>query len=335
MRQAKLIHDREFVVEDADEPPHAEGEVLVRVSFVGVCGSDLHVYLGHHPKVSAPVVLGHECAGTVYWAPEDAGLDVGTPVTFTPLVPCKSCSHCRLNKPNICLNRQVIGFQRPGGLSDVVSVPTENVIPLPSGFDLRRGALCEPLAVAVHATSLADIAPDQPVAITGAGPIGLLVGMYAREAYRADLQFVEINPHRTDFAEGLGFEVASAASELDRALGSQRQSVVFDCTGRPEVVNSVMDLLPAPAEIVLVGTFKHSQAIGLHFMGRYETRIVGSQMYTMEDMVGAVETLADSNGQTYERLISDKAFPLEHVREAYEEAIDPADGVKVQIMVDR
>lgn len=335
MRQAVLVNDREFAIRDTNEPPYAPGEVLIRVSCVGVCGSDLHVYSGRHPKVRSPVVLGHECAGTVCWAPEEVGLEVGAPVTFSPLVPCKTCAHCRLNRPNICLNRQVIGFQRPGGLADVVSVPAENVIPLPEGFDLRKGALCEPLAVAVHAASLVEIARDQPVVVTGAGPIGLLVGMHAREAYGADVHFVEINPHRTEFAEDLGFEVVSAVSELDRALGSRHQAVVFECTGRPEVVGSVMDLVPAPAGVVLVGTFERSQTMGLHFMSRYETRVVGSQMYTMADIERAVVTLAGSNGQTYERLISSKVFPLEHVREAYEEALNPAYSVKVQISVER
>ncbi|WP_273846788.1 zinc-dependent alcohol dehydrogenase [Rubrobacter calidifluminis] len=335
MRRVVLTGTRNFTITETVEPSRMPDEVLVAVSIVGVCGSDLHVFLGRHPRVRAPVVLGHECAGRVYWAPEDTGLEVGEPVTFTPLVPCKVCAHCRLNRPNICLNRQVIGFQRPGGLADIVSVPVENVIPLPEGFDLRKGALCEPLAVAVHAASLVGIARDQPVVVTGAGPIGLLVGMHAREAYGADVHFVEINPRRTEFAEDLGFEVVSAVSELEWALGSRHQAVVFECTGRLEVVSSLMDLVPAPAAVVLVGTFERSQDMGLYLMSRYETRVVGSQMYTMADIERAVSILSGSNGQIYGRLISSKVFPLEHVREAYEEALNPAYSVKVQVSVER
>lgn len=146
-----------------------------------------------------------------------------------------------------------------------------------------------------------------------------------------DVRFVEKDPRRADFARELGFETAAAVPALSVAGGGR--PIVFECTGRAEVVEAALDLVPAPREIVLVGTFEGTAGIGPQRLARYETRVVGSQMYTREDVVRAVDALASPGGAGYARLVSAHDYPLEDVGQAFEAAAGAGDGVKVQVVI--
>ena len=334
MKQALLTGTREFSVEDTDIPVRQEeSDVLVEVTSVGICGSDLHVYLGNHPKVKPPVVLGHECVGTVYEAAEGTGLHPGAPVAVMPLIGCGSCAHCLQNQPNVCEDRKVIGFQEPGGLAGIIKVPSNNLVPLPETAVPRRFVLFEPLAVAAHAVSLASIDPKHPVWITGAGTIGLLIALYLRDVFGMESQFVENNDNKRHITERLGFHSATDVAGL-RKTSSTSRPVVFECTGNLGLLNSVMGALPAPSEVVVIGTFEREASTSVAGLLRYETRVLGSQMYTIEDIKRAVEVLSDPSGARYKKLITDRHFSLGDVEAAFEESLNPTgESVKVQIEV--
>lgn len=333
MKQAMLIENEKFAVRNVPLPETVPGEVLVKVSTVGVCGSDLHVYLGHHPRVKAPVVLGHECTGTICGSVPGTSLTEGTPVAIMPLIGCGECVHCKLNEPNLCLNRKVIGFQRPGGLAEVISVPLSNVIPLPEHLDLRLGAMYEPLAVIVHATRVTAMTPDTQVFITGAGTIGLLTALYLRHTGNYDIYLVEINPKRKQFAESLGFRVVTDIQALNDAANGKERPVVFECTGNLGVLEAALNLAPSPREVNIISTFEKSKTLGIHSFCRFETKIVGSQMYTRRDIDRAIEELSGSHQGEYAKLIVNKVFTLDEVQQAFAEAISSTDGVKVMIRV--
>ena len=334
MEQAVLTGTKKFSIEDSDIPVRREeNDVLVEITSVGVCGSDLHVYLGHHPKVTSPVVLGHECVGTVYEAAEGSGLLPGAPVAVMPLIGCGSCAHCLQNQPNVCANRRVIGFQEPGGLAGIIRAPSNNLVPLPKTLPTKRAILFEPLAVAAHAVSLANIEAGRPVWITGAGTIGLLVGLYLRNVFDVESQFVEINDNKRHLAERLGFRCATDVTDL-LDPSSDLRPVVFECTGNLGLLESVMGILPAPSEVIAIGTFEGEASISVPMLLRHETRVAGSQMYTIEDIRRAVEVLSGPSGVRYEELIADRHFSLGDAEAAFEEALNPTgEGVKVQIKV--
>ncbi|MGM7721753.1 zinc-dependent alcohol dehydrogenase [Metabacillus sp. Hm71] len=333
MKQAMLIREKEFEIQEVGMPVKKKEEVLVRVSSVGICGSDLHVYAGHHPKVKAPIVLGHECTGIIAETLEGTELKAGTPVAIMPLIGCGQCQHCLKNKPNICINRQVIGFQRSGALAETISVPVDNIITLPKNFDLRTGIMYEPLSVIIHAAKLAEITNRRDVLITGAGTIGLLTGTYLRDTYDLNIIFLEINPNRIEFAKKLGFQVVTNIAQCSEELQTPQRPIVFECTGNLKVFEGLMEMHPAPSKVIIVSTFEKTNMYGLHALCRYETSLIGSQMYTMEDVEEAIQILGSSKKKSYEALVVKKKFSINNVQEAYEESIQSTDGVKVIIDV--
>jgi threonine dehydrogenase-like Zn-dependent dehydrogenase len=333
MKQAMLVSEKAFEIQEVAMPVQNKEEVLVQVSSVGICGSDLHVYAGHHPKVKAPIVLGHECTGIIAETIEGTELKAGTSVAIMPLIGCGQCQHCLRNKPNICINRQVIGFQRPGALAEKISIPVDNIIPLPKYFDLRTGIMYEPLSVIIHAAKLAEVTDRRDVLITGAGTIGLLTGTYLRDTYDLNIIFLEINPNRIAFAEKLGFQVVTNIDQFTDRLQTPQRPLVFECTGNLKLFEALMEMQPAPSKIVIVSTFEKTNMYGLHTLCRYETALIGSQMYTLEDVEEAIEILGSSKKKSYEELIVKKRFSIDEVQEAYEESIQSTDGVKVIIDV--
>ena len=136
---------------DVADPSAAAGDHLIRVEAVGICGSDMHAYLGHDARRPAPLILGHEAAGVVVGGPRD-----GMRVTVNPLVTCGRCPACTSARENLCPHRQIISMQpREGAFAQFVTMPEQNLVEVPQDVTLSKAALAEPLAVSWHAVRLA------------------------------------------------------------------------------------------------------------------------------------------------------------------------------------
>jgi threonine dehydrogenase-like Zn-dependent dehydrogenase len=137
---------------EKEDPQPGPGEILIRVGFAGICGSELNGYLGHNSLLVPPLVFGHEFAGTVaaVGPGASAGLTKGQTVTVNPLVGCGRCKPCTTGMSNRCTSRKLIGAHFPGGYAEYVKVPAANVVPLPAGMPIRTGAMTEPAAVGVR-----------------------------------------------------------------------------------------------------------------------------------------------------------------------------------------
>ena len=159
---------------DQADPIAKAGEELVRIQYSGICGSDMHAFLGHDARRPTPIILGHEASGTIVGGPRD-----GTLVTINPLNGCGTCHACRSGKPNICLGRQIISMPpRPGAFAELVAIPSENLLVVPRAELLQSAALTEPLACSWHAARLGLRLQDDPVetlscVVLGGGAIGL------------------------------------------------------------------------------------------------------------------------------------------------------------------
>ena len=155
-------------------PPESMGENLIRVEAVGICGSDMHAYLGHDDRRPAPLILGHEAAGTVLEGPMK-----GKRVTVNPLVSCGTCEACQEMRSNLCPGRQIISMPpRDGAFAEYLRMPTANLIEVPENFEIEKAALAEPLAVCWHAVRLACDQVVRPIEkshclVIGGGAIGL------------------------------------------------------------------------------------------------------------------------------------------------------------------
>src|SRR3990172_8606384 len=191
MRVARLHAAGDVRLHDEPEPSPGTGETLVRVSAVGLCGSDLHWFSAAgigDAVLTKPLVLGHELAGVT---------DSGQRVAVDPAIPCEACEFCREGNSNLCARLRFAGHAtEDGGLREALAWPSRRLVPLPPSLSHSDGAMLEPLGVAIHAVDLGKIRLGMRVGVFGCGPIGLLVVQVARAAGATEVVVTEPLPHR-------------------------------------------------------------------------------------------------------------------------------------------
>jgi L-iditol 2-dehydrogenase len=246
----------------ADEPaPVAEpGHTLVRVTAVGLCGSDLHWFteagIGD-ALLDRPLVLGHEFAGVISGGPRD-----GERVAVDPAMPCEHCPTCRTGWRNLCPNVAFAGHgEVDGGLREYLTWPTDLLVPLPANLSDVEGALLEPLGVAVHALDLAKPRIGMAVGVFGCGPIGLLLIQLARAAGAGVVVAADPLPHRRTAAERAGADAvwdptgltSAELTALVAATTGLGVDVAFEVAGTDPAVESAMVATRPGGRVVLVG----------------------------------------------------------------------------------
>jgi L-iditol 2-dehydrogenase len=215
---------------------------LIRVTAVGLCGSDLHWYaeggIGD-ATITSPLVVGHEFAGVIEGGPAH-----GRRVAVDPAIPCETCTSCRSGYRNLCPYVRFAGHDRlDGGLQEMIAWPTELLHALPDGVSDSDGAMLEPLGVALHAFDLGHLHLGGTVAVVGCGPIGLLLIQLARLAGASTIIAVEPLPHR-----------AEAAGRFGAVLTENAQAdVVFEVAGNDDAVDTALELARPGGRVVLVG----------------------------------------------------------------------------------
>ena len=189
----------EVVSEEKAVPAAGAGEVLIKVAYAGICGSDMFIYQGTHPRAQAPLVMGHEFSGVI-----EAGhptLAKGTPVTVYPLLSCGQCEPCKNGTPHVCNTLKLIGIDCDGGMAEYVKVPADKVVEIPAGLNLKLGAFIEPVAVGVHAVRRSGYKPGDTAVVYGAGPIGLCVAACLSYFGASRVLVIEANPYRLEIAQ--------------------------------------------------------------------------------------------------------------------------------------
>src|SRR5665648_416676 len=204
-------------VTDLPMPVVPEGWALVKVAYNGICGTDLAILHGKHPRATAPLIMGHEISGWVEQAGA-TGPPAGTLVTVEPLISCGECKACRNGHPHVCRRLGLYGIDAPGAMAQYVALPPEVLHEVPDGVDPRTATLAEPLAVAVHAVALSGMEPGDTVAVYGAGPIGVLTAMVARHEGAGTVVITEPSPWRRKVAEELGFTVVPDGRTMTETL---------------------------------------------------------------------------------------------------------------------
>ncbi|MFT4174182.1 MAG: alcohol dehydrogenase catalytic domain-containing protein [Rhodocyclaceae bacterium] len=285
---------RRLVVTECATPQPAAGEVLIKVAYVGVCGSDLNIYQGAHPRAKAPLIMGHEFSGTLVSG--HPSLPPGTPVTVYPLRSCCACEPCSTGKAHVCNTLRLIGIDADGGMAEYVKVPADRIMPLPAGVPLELGAFIEPLAVGVHAVRRSGYRAGDRAVVFGAGPIGLCVAACLQFAGAAQVIVVEANPYRLDMARRLGFAAIDAGHEdvsarvLDLTAG-MRADFVFDCAAHPSVQPLLVEVAKVQGTIVVVGSYKKPPEVDLLKVEFKELSLVGIRVYEWRDFEIAADFL--------------------------------------------
>jgi 2-desacetyl-2-hydroxyethyl bacteriochlorophyllide A dehydrogenase len=327
----------DVIVETVPEAQPAAGEVRVRSTIIGICGSDLHAACGRHPFIDLPYRPGHEVVGVV-----DAvgrGVDdswVGTRVVVEPNLACGQCTQCLQGRYNICRELLVLGCQTPGGLADSFSVAVDRVIALSPELDDDHAILIEPLATPIHAVRRAAAAVGdlrgRPVVVIGAGPIGLFVLVAARHA-GAKVVVADLLASKRERAERLGaagtFDpTAPDAVESALAQLGGPAAVVIDCVARESSVAQAIDLVDKGGAIMIVGVAAGATPVRLDLIQDRELSLIGNLMYVREDFTAAIDLLA-AGAVPIDEIISAR-FDFEQSADAFTASAD-AENVKVVV----
>lgn len=283
----------DVVVQTCPVPRAAEGWALVDVAYGGVCGTDLHICAGEHPRAEPPLVLGHEFVGRLR-TPADE-MPAGTPVAVEPLLWCGDCATCRRGDVHVCANLRLLGIDVAGGIADQAAVPVERLVALPHDVDLRLAAFTEPLAVAVHAVRRASLRIGDEVAVAGAGPIGLAVAQCARMAGAGTVYVSEPSTPRRQVAQQLGAVLLDAKDpdgDLQERTGGTGADVVFDTAAVRPVAASLTRWVRVRGQIVLVGTYAEPTPVDLQSVVFRELSMIGCRVYTRQDIERAVTMIA-------------------------------------------
>ena len=317
-------------------PPPA-GWAVVRVRNCGICGSDLHFFRGEFP-LGDKIALGHEISGEVVAVGEgESGVSAGERVVIEPLIVCRRCSFCRDGNRQLCADRQLIGTAVDGGLAEHITVPDYTLHRLPIEVPFHVGALAEPLAVCVHGLRLVDLQPSERVLVLGAGAIGLLAVVVAREMGASTIAVSARHPHQEAEARRLGADevFASDGSELSSYTARQPFDVVVETVGgEGDTLATAITAARPGGRISLLGIFTRPVSIHPVALLLKEVRLVGSITYGSPGGASDFAAAIDILGRRWfdlEPLVTSRV-PLREVGSAFKAAMDKSRGtIKVTV----
>ena len=260
MEVLRLYGPHDLRLQSEARPDPEPGQALVRVTAVGVCGSDLHWFdeagIGD-AQIIRPLVLGHEFAGLVE---SRSSLLHGQRVAVDPAIPCQACEFCFEGNPNLCANLRFAGHgSTDGGLQEFLVWPERCLYPLPDALSDSDGSMLEPLGVALYAVDLADLKPGMAVGVFGCGPIGLLIIQLARLSGATQIIATDRMPHRLDAAKEFGatdvflVDDAWVDEPVWKASSGRGVPVVFEVAGENQAVETAIAAVRPGGRVVLVG----------------------------------------------------------------------------------
>ncbi len=318
MKVIRLHAPGDLRLHEEPSPDPRPGEVLLRVTTVGICGSDLHWFgeagIGD-ARLQKPLVLGHEFAGVIASGPQE-----GLRVAVDPAVPCCQCQFCREGNPNLCEHLRFAGHgSEDGALREFIAWPEECLFPLPASLSPEDGAMLEPLGVAIHAVDLAHLCVGMSVGVFGCGPIGLLILQLARLAGAAEVFVTEPLPHRLEAAHRLGGKDWKPGQSVD---------VAFEVAGQNEAVLTALTAVKPGGRVILAGIPGDDVTSFPASLARRKgltLKLVRRMKFTYPRAIQLVES-----GQVDVRTLVSASFPLEQASAAFSTA-SRREGLKILI----
>jgi len=303
---------------DRPLPVPAKGEELVRIEASGICGSDMHAFLGHDSRRPAPLTLGHEAAGTIVGGARD-----GERVTINPLVTCQICPACKTGKENLCPNRQIISMPpREGAFAEFVAVPDRNLVSVPDTVPLQKAALAEPIACGWHTVRTARKALDSDLgaancAVIGGGAIGVGAALSLRAQGAQRITVIESNALRRKALEHIaGFDVVAPDDSGMPAMGTV--DCVIDAVGYAKTREVASALAAAGGVIGHIGLGEATGGLDIRRMTLQEITFIGTYTYTAQDFRDTSAAIFDGRlgalDWTEERALADGPAAFADIR---------------------
>ena len=333
--QAGIYNGAESLkLQEWPKPELNPGEMLVKVRYAGICGTDMLIYAGKHPRVVPPRVLGHEIFGAVVETkpPLESQIKVGARVAVFPLISCGRCAPCREGNAHVCEKLGLIGIDTDGGFAEYVKANPDQLIPVPLGVEDEQAALIEPLSVAVHVVRTAGVTAGDTALVTGAGPIGNLVAQVLRAVGARRVLVSEAKRFRRDLAERMGFAVvnpleAKPAEVIRQMAGEPFVDHVFEATGATAAYRDAVQSCKVRGHITFIGLPKAPPEVDVLNLVFKEIRTSGARVYTPKDFLVAI-SLLERDAIDVKNVVTDR-LPLKDIEEGIQRMHDPDRSLKI------
>lgn len=299
MKAIQIVQPGEINLVELEKPIPQEDEVLVKLQYVGFCGSDLNTYLGKNPMVKLPVIPGHEIGAIVeaVGSKVPSNIKVGSPCTVNPYTNCGNCPSCRNGHPNACQYNETFGVQRNGAMAEYITVPWSKVIVDPdSELSPKEFALVEPMSVGFHAVSRGEVSDLDIVMVIGCGMIG--IGAIVRSVIRgATVIAVDMDDEKLELAKRLGAHytinsktenVTDAVSKLTNGTGAD---VIIEAVGAPVTYQMAIKEVAFTGRVVCIGYAKSEIAFETKYFVQKELDIRGSRNAMPQDFRSVMKYL--------------------------------------------
>ncbi|MFB0500300.1 MAG: zinc-binding dehydrogenase [Candidatus Hadarchaeaceae archaeon] len=339
MKAAVLHKIRHLIVEEIDVPEIKSDEVLIKVKYAGICGTDPHIYTGKFPVPNLPLVPGHEFSGEITRIGEDVTtLKEGDRVTADINISCETCYFCRKMQKLFCPNLKQIGVHTNGAFAEYVKAPAKQIHKLPDDMLYKHGACVEPLACAIHGMERGNVQVGNSVVIIGAGPMGLMHLQLARLRGAYPVIITELSDYRLEKAEELGADYVIDASKVDvkkkvKDLTDGRGSdVVIEAVGSLSTYEQAFGIVRRGGNVVAFGAAPKDAKVGIKPFDIYsqELTITGSYAGTYETWLEAI-TLINSQRVKVDPLLT-HVLSLDQIVEGYDMILEKKDkAIKILI----
>lgn len=337
MKTAVLTGTRKIEIHSIPEPQIKHStDVILKIGYVGVCGSDIHYYMGGRigdQVVGYPFIVGHECSAVVH----KVGANVtrtksGDRVAIEPAVSCGKCPQCLIGRPNTCLNLKFLGCpgQLEGCLSEYIVMPQESCYPIPSKMTLIQSALVEPLSIGLYAVQLLNGFPAEKIGIFGVGPIGLSVLLAAKHTGISSIYVTDEIDHRIQLAKSIGAKWSGSPDNTNIVAEIKAQEpflldAIFECCGDQTALDQAIELLRPGGKLFVVGIPESDRiSFDIHQLRRNEITIQNVRRQNNYTQI-AIDLI--QNMQIDVDFMATHFFTLEQTSEAFELVNDYRDGV--------
>ena len=329
MKSIRLHGIGNLQIHDEAIPVAGAGQKLVRVTSVGVCGSDLHWFseagIGD-ARLKHPLVLGHEFAGVT----ED-----GQRVAVDPAIPCGDCEFCKEGHPNLCDHLIFAGHDKTdGGLREWIAWSQKSLFPIPDSLSDADGAMLEPLGIAIHSVDLGKLKPGMTVGVFGCGPIGLLIIQMAKVSGAANILATDQFTHRLEAAQRFGASKAYRAGDdsrlrqIEAATNGRGVDVAFEAAGAQKAVDDAVAAVRPGGKVILAGIPGDDRTSFSASIARRKGLTIKLVRRMKHTYPRAIELV--SKGLVDVRSLVTHRFPLEEAREAFAVA-ERREGLKVVV----
>jgi len=314
MKAVQIVNTQEMRVVDIDKPVLGVGEVMVKIEYVGFCGSDLNTFLGRNPMVKLPIIPGHEVGAVIEEIGEGVpeGFTKGMNVTLNPYTNCGKCASCRNGRVNACEHNETLGVQRNGVMCEYAVLPWQKIIPA-GGLSSRTCALIEPMSVGFHAVSRAQVIDNEYVMVVGCGMVGL--GAVIRASQRgASVIAVDVDDEKLALAKRIGaaYTVNSKTENVHERIQSITDGygvdVVVEAVGSPATYVMAIEEVSFTGRVTYIGYSKTEVSFQTKLFVQKELDIRGSRNALPADFRAVIKYLTGGSCPVDE-LISNETGP--------------------------